>query len=122
MIRRPPRSTLFPYTTLFRSIGGGVAFFGFLAIFPALIAMMNIYGLVASPETVARQVEDLSAQLPESAADLIGDQLNSIVTNSGGALRFGLVSTLLGPPRGVPGWAGDLGNAANLAHAALVLG
>src|SRR3989449_5106483 len=25
MIRRPPRSTLFPYTTLFRSIGGGVA-------------------------------------------------------------------------------------------------
>src|SRR3989449_11642980 len=26
MIRRPPRSTLFPYTTLFRSLGGGVAF------------------------------------------------------------------------------------------------
>src|SRR5688572_32242757 len=24
MIRRPPRSTLFPYTTLFRSIKGGV--------------------------------------------------------------------------------------------------
>src|SRR3712207_8371731 len=24
MIRRPPRSTLFPYTTLFRSNGGGV--------------------------------------------------------------------------------------------------
>src|SRR3712207_7710265 len=25
MIRRPPRSTLFPYTTLFRSAGGGAA-------------------------------------------------------------------------------------------------
>src|SRR3712207_7080935 len=25
MIRRPPRSTLFPYTTLFRSRGGGAA-------------------------------------------------------------------------------------------------
>src|SRR3989454_5782531 len=25
MIRRPPRSTLFPYTTLFRSISGGSA-------------------------------------------------------------------------------------------------
>src|SRR5438477_6991352 len=25
MIRRPPRSTLFPYTTLFRSMGGGMA-------------------------------------------------------------------------------------------------
>src|SRR2546427_10835459 len=25
MIRRPPRSTLFPYTTLFRSVAGGAA-------------------------------------------------------------------------------------------------
>src|SRR5687768_17859687 len=25
MLRRPPRSTLFPYTTLFRSVGPGVA-------------------------------------------------------------------------------------------------
>ena len=24
MIRRPPRSTLFPYTTLFRSMGKGI--------------------------------------------------------------------------------------------------
>src|SRR5438477_2288177 len=30
MIRRPPRSTLFPYTTLFRSgDGGGLAHYGF---------------------------------------------------------------------------------------------
>ena len=46
-------------------IAGGVAFFGFLSIFPALIALISLYGLVASPETVARQVEDLSAQLPD---------------------------------------------------------
>src|SRR5256885_4895710 len=26
MIRRPPRSTLFPYTTLFRSLAKGIAF------------------------------------------------------------------------------------------------
>src|SRR3712207_7719713 len=28
MIRRPPRSTLFPYTTLFRSLGAGVGVLG----------------------------------------------------------------------------------------------
>src|SRR5689334_24129579 len=28
MIRRPPRSTLFPYTTLFRSVGLGLALVG----------------------------------------------------------------------------------------------
>src|SRR2546422_11307280 len=30
MIRRPPRSTLFPYTTLFRSVPGGESFNDFL--------------------------------------------------------------------------------------------
>src|SRR5437016_6677932 len=30
MIRRPPRSTLFPYTTLFRSVGAGQRAAGFL--------------------------------------------------------------------------------------------
>src|SRR5258708_28185683 len=32
MIRRPPRSTLFPYTTLFRSTGWNQSFFGDLHI------------------------------------------------------------------------------------------
>src|SRR5256886_8518902 len=31
MIRRPPRSTLFPYTTLFRSLEGGYAFESFVS-------------------------------------------------------------------------------------------
>src|SRR3712207_9003032 len=35
MIRRPPRSTLFPYTTLFRSQGERVAFLNILASLPA---------------------------------------------------------------------------------------
>src|SRR5215211_4257323 len=76
-------------------IAGGVAFFGFLSIFPALIALVSLYGLVATPETVARQVEDLSAQLPESAASLIAEQLNSIVANSGSALSLTLVVSIL---------------------------
>jgi membrane protein len=78
--------------------------------------MMNIYGLVASPETVARQVEDLSAQLPESAADLIGDQLNAIVTNSGGALSFGLAASVLGALWSASGGVGNLVTAVNLAY------
>ena len=41
-------------------IGAGVAFFAFLALFPALIATISLYGLVASPETVSRQIQSLS--------------------------------------------------------------
>src|SRR5215213_7461304 len=76
-------------------IGAGVAFFAFLSMFPALIALISIYGLVASPQTVAKQVEDLSAQLPSDATGLIETQLKSIVDNSGGALTLGLVISIL---------------------------
>src|SRR3712207_7304088 len=46
MIRRPPRSTLFPYTTLFRSIGSGGI--GTEMIFPDEIArpaVQSLYGI-----------------------------------------------------------------------------
>jgi membrane protein len=97
-------------------IGGGVAFFGFLAIFPALIAMISLYGLVATPETVARQVEDLSAQLPDEAAALIGEQLTAIVDNSGGALTVSLVVSILAALWSASGGMGNLITAVNLAY------
>src|SRR3712207_8159512 len=61
MIRRPPRSTLFPYTTLFRSalVAGGinsVAGGGSLILFPTLVAL----GL----GTVAANVTNSVAQWP----------------------------------------------------------
>jgi membrane protein len=97
-------------------IAGGVAFFGFLAIFPTLIAMINLYGLVASPETVARQVEELSAQLPQSAAELIGDQLRAIVENDSGSLTVGLVVSILGALWSASGGMSNLITAVNLAY------
>jgi membrane protein len=97
-------------------IAGGVAFFGFLAIFPALIAMISIYGLVASPETVAQQVEELSAQLPDDAAALIGEQLNAIVRNSGSALSISLLVSILAALWSASGGMGNLITAVNLAY------
>ncbi|MGY5885304.1 YihY/virulence factor BrkB family protein [Modestobacter lacusdianchii] len=97
-------------------IAGGVAFFGFLAIFPALLAMISIYGLVASAETVARQVEELSAQLPQSAASLIEQQLSDIVDSSGGALTFSLVASVLGALWSASGGVNSLITAVNLAY------
>jgi membrane protein len=97
-------------------IAGGVAFFGFLSLFPALIALLSLYGLVATPETVAQQVDDLSAQLPESAAQIIEDQLNAIVANSGSALTFGLIVSILAALWSASGGVGNLVTAVNLAY------
>jgi membrane protein len=97
-------------------IGGGVAFFGFLAIFPALIALISIYGLVASPQSVAKQVESFSSQLPSSAADLIKTQLTSIVDNSGSALSLGLAVSILAALWSASGGVSNLITAVNIAY------
>jgi membrane protein len=97
-------------------IGGGVAFFGFLAIFPGLIALISIYGLVASPETVTQEIEDLSTQLPDEAAQLIGEQLTSIAANSGRALTVGLVVSILAALWSASGGVGNLVTAVNIAY------
>jgi membrane protein len=97
-------------------IAGGVAFFGFLAVFPALIATISIYGLVASPQQVTEQIESFSAQLPDSARDLLGTQLTSITSNSGGALTVGLVVSILAALWSASGGVGNLMTAVNLAY------
>jgi len=97
-------------------IGGGVAFFGFLAIFPALIAAISLYGLVASPDQVASQIESLSDQLPESAQSLLADQLTAITSNSGGALTLSLVISILGALWSASGGVGNLIKAVNIAY------
>src|SRR3712207_9592791 len=44
MIRRPPRSTLFPYTTLFRSLGQDVVWVGGGSV-ANLLAVWRVHGL-----------------------------------------------------------------------------
>lgn len=97
-------------------IAAGVAFFGFLAIFPALIAAVSLYGLIASPTTVASQVENISSSLPSSAADLIRQQLTSITQTSGGALTVGLVISILAAVWSASGGVGNLMTAVNIAY------
>jgi membrane protein len=97
-------------------IAGGVAFFGFLSIFPTLIAMISIYGLVASPDTVSNQVGTLAKNLPQSAAALINDQLKDITSNSGGSLTVGLVVSILGALWSASGGMSYLITAVNIAY------
>ena len=97
-------------------LAGGVAFFAFLAIFPAIIAAITLYGLVADPETVAAQVRDLSAALPEQAQPILADQLQSVASASGGALGIGLVVSLLAALWSASSGTGNLLKAINIAY------
>ena len=71
-------------------ISAGVAFYAFLAFVPTLIAVVSVYGLVAEPSDVARQVNSFASALPDEVEDFITFQLRSIVESS----RTGVSVTL----------------------------
>src|SRR2546429_5134341 len=68
MIRRPPRSTLFPYTTLFRSLVGFLALviggFAFvLAILVPLVQLALVALLLVAIVKLARRSEEHTSEL-----------------------------------------------------------
>jgi len=63
-------------------IAAGVAFYAFLALVPALIAFVSVYGLVANESDVTRQVKDLGSSLPEEVSNFLVYQLTQIVNAS----------------------------------------
>jgi membrane protein len=76
-------------------IAGGIAYAAFLAIFPALIAGISLFGLVADPATIAQQAEGVLAALPEAAQPLLRDQIVSLTQTPSGALSFSLIVSIL---------------------------
>lgn len=72
-------------------VAAGVAFYAFLAFIPALIAFISVYGLVADPTDVQRQVHDVASALPEEVQRFLTFQLESIVNANTGAVSVTLV-------------------------------
>jgi membrane protein len=77
------------------SVAAGVAFFGMLAVFPAMIAAVSLYGLLANPADVERQVAAVSGMLPGPAQAVLGERLNALVTQPAGQLSIGLVLSVV---------------------------
>lgn len=75
-------------------IAAGVAFYAFTAMVPLLGAVVLSYGLFASPETVMRNLQQLSQMLPADAARLIGEQLTNVVNGAASKKGFGLLLAL----------------------------
>ncbi len=76
-------------------LAAGVAFFSFIAIFPAMIATVLLYGVVADPDQIAVQSQKISAALPGNAARLVNTQLDQLSNTSHNALSVGFVLALL---------------------------
>src|SRR6185437_1557436 len=73
----------------------GITFYSLLAIFPAIAALVSIYGLIADPATVSDQINSMSGVVPGGGMDIIGDQVKRVASTSNGALGFGAIVGLL---------------------------
>ena len=70
-------------------VAAGVAFYWMLALFPALLAIISVYGFMADPATVAKQAGTLMRLMPAEASKLLVDQMQEITTGDGAAAGLG---------------------------------
>ena len=76
-------------------VSAGVAFYIFLALFPALAAIISIYGLVTDPQQVQQQMTQLASVLPDQAQQFLSGILEKIAGKSGKALGWGVALSIL---------------------------
>ena len=70
------------------AVAAGVTYFGLLALFPAVAALVSLYGLFADVVTINDHLASLGGLLPGGAIDIIGEQVKRIAGAGGGALGF----------------------------------
>jgi membrane protein len=72
------------------AVAAGVTFYVLLAIFPAITALVSVYGLFADPSTIQQHLASISSLVPGGAMDVIGGQIERIVSQGEGTLGFAL--------------------------------
>ena len=70
------------------ALAAGMTFYSLLAIFPALAALVSIYGLFADPSMIAGHLDSLSGFLPGGAIDIARDQLMRVASKGPQALGW----------------------------------
>lgn len=77
-------------------LSAGVAFYMFLSVFPALLAALTVYGLLADPTQVERQLADVLQALPGDARSLLADRLHALTLSTRSEPTPKLVGAVLG--------------------------
>jgi membrane protein len=73
------------------AVAAGAVFYGLLAVFPAVTALVSLYGLFASPSAISDQLSLLAEILPQGAVEILREQIGRLTAGSGAKLGFGFV-------------------------------
>jgi membrane protein len=86
-------------------VAAGITYYCLLAIFPAIAALVAIYGFFTDPATISAQVDNLSGILPSGALDVFRQQMNQVAsqgsTKLGVAFIIGFVVSLWSANAGI---------------------
>jgi membrane protein len=77
------------------SVAAGVTYYALLAIFPAIAALVSIYGLFSDPATINQHLTSLSGVMPGGAVEIIGEQVTRIASQGSGTLGLSFAISLL---------------------------
>ncbi len=72
----------------------GITFYTLLALFPAIAALVSLYGLVAAPDTVSQHLQALGGVVPGGGMQLIEEQVERVTSRPSSTLGFGAVAGL----------------------------
>ena len=72
-----------------------VTFYALLALFPAIAALVSVYGIFADPGMIEQQLDSLSMILPGGALEVIRGQLHRLVAQPSGTLSVSFVLGLI---------------------------
>jgi membrane protein len=75
-------------------VAAGCAFYALFAVFPALSALIAIYGLTADPASAEQQFDMLASVLPQQAYDIVVEQIRRLAGASSQSLGWGLAFSL----------------------------
>ncbi|MDB4985607.1 MAG: Ribonuclease [Myxococcaceae bacterium] len=76
-------------------VAGALAFYAMLALFPGLIALVSLFGLIADPKEIEAGLSELTDLLPDTASDLLRTQLHDLVNTPSTSLSIGLLVSVL---------------------------
>ncbi|QPF82708.1 YihY/virulence factor BrkB family protein [Bradyrhizobium genosp. L] len=73
----------------------GIVFYGLLAIFPAITALVSSYGLFADPSTIAANLQSLALMLPDGSFAIVQDQVARVLAKGASTLGLSFAVGLL---------------------------
>jgi membrane protein len=77
-------------------VAAGLSFYGLLGLFPALLSVVSIYGLLADPQSLSGILVDYARTLPPQARTIVLANLGDFIKRSSGDFTWGAVLGIVG--------------------------